>query len=208
MLKKVKVLLFLVSLSISLCLMSNTYSRYVADATGNVEASFAKWEILVNTNDVTDGTASTIDFTPTIEENSNVANGKVAPSSTGYFDIDINPTNVDVSFTYSIALSIDTSVVTDLKINKYAILPSNYVEGNEITFVDLIGTNINNTITYDNENPDFTGFTPFTIRIYFEWFEGVDETMDDTADTTVGNTAAIENTSFTISSTITFEQVI
>lgn len=207
MLKKIKVILFLASFSITLCLMSNTYSRYVADTTGNVNVSFAKWQLLINTVDITKGTTSSINFTPVIEDNNNVASGKIAPSSTGYFDVSIDPTNVDVSFSYDIELSIDTSVVSDLKINKYAILPSNYVEGSEITYIDLIGTNINNTLIYNNEDPSFNGFDAFTIRIYFEWYDGADEALDDMADTAIGSTVTDE-TSFTINSTIKFEQVI
>ena len=49
---KFKILAVLVSLSLTLCFMSNTYSRYVANTTGNVEVRFARWQILVNENDI------------------------------------------------------------------------------------------------------------------------------------------------------------
>ena len=81
MLKKAKVLTALVSLSICLCLMSSTYSRYVADTTGNIEALFAKWQILVSNTDITNNTSSTITFEPVIEENDYIASNVVAPSS-------------------------------------------------------------------------------------------------------------------------------
>ena len=49
-----------------------------------------------------------------------------------------------------------------------------------------------------------------TLRIYFQWFEGqtdtLSETMDDTADTNVGYTAATEDTTFVINANINFEQ--
>ena len=44
MLKKIKVLILIASLAITLSLMSNTYSRYVASSNGNVEIEFAKWQ--------------------------------------------------------------------------------------------------------------------------------------------------------------------
>ena len=104
--KKFMILLILVSTSLTLGLMSNTYSRYVADTDSNVILQLAKWQILVNENDITNNTTSSINLTPVIEENENVTNNTIAPSSKGYFDIDIDPTNVDVSFNYSISLNV------------------------------------------------------------------------------------------------------
>ena len=89
--KKFKILLALMSLSLTLGLMSNTYSRYVAGTSGNIEVKFTKWQILVNSNDITNENTTSIELTPVIEENTNVAKNTIAPSSKGYFDIDIDP---------------------------------------------------------------------------------------------------------------------
>ena len=53
MIKKLKVLMVLVSLSLTLGLMSHTYSRYIADATSDIKIQFSKWEIKINNNDIT-----------------------------------------------------------------------------------------------------------------------------------------------------------
>ena len=84
MLRKFKVLFVIASLAITLSLMSNTYSRYVASSEGNLQIEFAKWQLLVNELDITNETNTSIAFEPTIEKNVNVAENKVAPSSTGY----------------------------------------------------------------------------------------------------------------------------
>ena len=47
-----------------------------------------------------------------------------------------------------------------------------------------------------------------TIRIYFQWFEGENESMNDIADTNAGYKAAEEGTTFTINANINFEQFI
>jgi hypothetical protein len=205
MLKKFKVLIVIASLAITLSLMSNTYSRYVASSEGNVEIEFAKWQLLVNTVDVTSSSTSNISFEPVIETNVNIAKNKVAPSSTGYFDIEIDPTNVDVSFKYTIDLNIDSEKVPDLMITKYAVLPDNYIEGNALNFSNLVEGKISNVMNYSED-----GFKKFTLRIYFQWFEGqtetMNETMDDVADTNVGYAAATENTTFAINANINFEQ--
>ena len=203
MLKKFKVLIVIASLAITLSLMSNTYSRYIASSDGNVEIEFAKWQLLVNNTDITTNSSSNISFEPTIESNANVANNKVAPSSTGYFDVEIDPTNVDVSFKYTINLDIQNENIPDLLITKYAIIPNDYLEGDSLKFENISDNLITNTLTY-NQNT----FEKFTIRIYFQWIEGENESMNDTDDTIIGNNAAIEDSTFTINANIQFEQII
>ena len=220
MLKKFRVLLVIASLVVTFCVMSNTYSRYVASSEGNVAMEFARWQLLVNKADITNNTTSNFDLKPIILENVNVANNKVAPSSEGYFDIEINPKNVDVSFEYTIDLSM-TDTVDDLMITRYAFLPENYVEEDNLEYVYLNGVNtsITETIEYGNEdsmkeekivNEDgeeitVKYFKPIKIRVFFEWIEGtveytneatgiientIVETMNDEKDTEVGINAA------------------
>lgn len=205
MFKKFKVLIVIASLAITLSLMSNTYSRYVASSQGNVEIEFAKWQLLVNNTDITNGANSNITFTPTIDTNNdNVAKNKIAPASTGYFDIEIDPTNVDVSFNYTIKLGIQNNEnIPDLVITKYAIVPEGYLEGDKLTEVTITDGIISNAMNYQTN-----GFNKFTIRIFFQWFDGIGESMDNAADTNIGNTAATENTTFTINANIEFEQII
>ena len=200
MLKKFKLLLVIASLATTLSLMSNTYSRYVASSTGNVDVEFAKWQILVNENDISTNNSSSITFEPTIESNANVAENKMAPSSTGYFDIEIDPTNVDVSFKYNIDLNIENENIPDLIITKYTIIPESYTDKDVLVYNYLENNKLENTLSYDKTNP----FEKFTIRVYFQWYEGSNEIMDDSMDTEIANT----NTTFKINASINFEQVI
>lgn len=205
--KRICFMLLLMSCSLCLCFMSSTYSRYVAGTTGNIDILFAKWQILINTQDITDQNTSNISITPTIEPNENVKENTVAPTSKGYFDIDIDPTNVDVSFRYTINLEIDNEDIPDLMITKYTILPNDYQEGDTIEYTTLQENTITNEIIYDNQTENFN-FDPFTIRIYFEWYEGEDELMDDEADTQIGEASSNDELSFTINANISFEQII
>lgn len=209
--KRICFVLLLMSCSLCLCFMSSTYSRYVAGTTGNIDILFAKWQILVNNEDITDANVSSITITPTIEEDENVKADTIAPTSKGYFDIDVNPSNVDVSFRYTIDLDIDNEDIPDLMITKYAILPSDYEEGDTIEYTTLQEPTITDDLLYDNETENFA-FDSFTIRIYFEWYEGEDELMNDEADTVFGIAAAEaaeneEDLSFTITASMTFEQI-
>lgn len=204
MARKFRILLVFIALSLSLCIMSNTYSRYVASATGDLEVAVAKWQILLNNNDITNNTSSTITLTPVVETNANVADNKIAPSSKGYFDIVVNPTNVDVSFDYSIGLSITNTDMPDVMISKYAIMDSTYKDGDELTYTTISNGVITGSSTYDKTK----AYTPFTVRVYFEWYEGTDEKMDDATDTTAGSNAATANTAFTVTANIAFTQKI
>ena len=198
---KFKILLVISSLALTLSLMSNTYSRYVADVDSNIDLLFAKWQILVNENDITNNTTTSINITPVMEENVNVAENTVAPSSKGYFDIDIDPSNAGVSFDYSINLNIEDENIPDLMISKYAVLDKDYNEGDQITTTTILNNTIDGTVDYNA-----TAHEPFTVRVFFEWYEGVDEKMDDEADTNIGYEAALNNKSLLVNASISFNQ--
>ncbi len=200
---KFKILLVISSLALTLSLMSNTYSRYVADVDSNIDLLFAKWQILVNENDITNNTTTSINITPVMEENVNVAENTVAPSSKGYFDIDIDPSNAGVSFDYSINLNIEDENMPDLMISKYAVLDKDYNEGDQITTTTILNNTIDGTVDYNA-----TTHEPFTVRVFFEWYEGVDEKMDDEADTNIGYEAALNNKSLLVNASISFNQKI
>ena len=200
---KFKILLVISSLALTLSLMSNTYSRYVADVDSNIDLLFAKWQILVNENDITNNTTTSINITPVMEENVNVAENTVAPSSKGYFDIDIDPSNAGVSFDYSINLNVEDENMPDLMISKYAVLDKDYNEGDQITTTTILNNTIDGTVDYNA-----TAHEPFTIRVFFEWYEGVGEKMDDEADTNIGYEAALNNKSLVVNASISFNQKI
>ena len=199
---KFKILMVISSLALTLSLMSNTYSRYVADVDGDIELLFAKWQILVNDSDITNNTTTSINITPVMEENVNVADNTIAPSSKGYFDIEVDPSNVGVSFNYNITLDVVNENLPDLIISKYAILDSDYIEGDQITTTTILNNIINGTVDYTDT------LKPFKIRVYFEWYEGADEVMDDTTDTNIGYEATLNDTSLLVNATISFEQKI
>lgn len=67
MLKKFKIVLFLFLLLVFVLDVTTTYSKYTSEAIGEVKTNIAKWQILVNDNDITSNYTSTIDFTPVIE---------------------------------------------------------------------------------------------------------------------------------------------
>lgn len=202
--KKVKVLVLLLAITVGVGITSNTYSRYVVDATGNIDIMFANWQIFVNQTDITANSETSITFEPIMHENEHVANNVMAPTSEGHFDINIDPTNVDVSFKYLINFVKANENMPDVKIKEYAIVPKDYQEGNTLEFTPVTGDEIVAEKILDKSKP----FEPFTIRVVFEWFDGEGELMNDEADTALGLQAATEDVSFKVNATIKFEQIL
>ena len=203
---KIRLLLFVLFLSLFLVAAKSTYARYATSTTGEANLNMAQWQISVNNQNITENYNTQLSFTPVIEENENVKSGTVAPGSTGYFDIQINPEKVDVSFSYNIMLQLpEDSVVSDLKITHYAIIPSEQ-DDNSIQKIPYTGSSIENVLKYDNQTSNFK-FSPFTVRVYFEWYDGQDNLMDDAADTEVSQKVNnSEDVDFNILASLSFKQ--
>ena len=213
---RIKILSVFIPLCLLLCFMSNTYSRYVADTTGNLKMSFAQWQILVNNDDITNSSSSSINLKPVIDKNKYVEDNKIAPSSTGYFDISIDPSNVDVAFNYSITLDVVNENIPDLIITKYAILDKDYNEDDTINYENINNNLIQGSLDFDNvatssdeiatdtDEIKEHSFEPFIVRICFEWYEGENEKMDDEDDTLVVNND--EASDLEINAVVKFEQ--
>jgi hypothetical protein len=171
--KKLKIIISCISLIICLSLIKSTYSKYLTEANGQANITVAKWKILVNNQDVIKNSNFTSTITPTFEGNSNIKDGVIAPQAEGYFDLIIDPTNTDVSFSYEITTSIsEESSVQDLIITGYQIDDGDTLEFTEENI-------IKDTILYSENR------TTKKIRIYIKWEDGESETMDNQEDTSV-----------------------
>lgn len=204
---KIRIILFLIALIALIFNINTTYARYAAATTGSLTTDFAGWQIAVNNSDITSASVSSLTFTPVIEANANVAAGKMAPGSSGYFDIGIDSSNVDVSYTYSITLSMpNTNDVTDINITDYAIITQTDINnGNPIVKNTYSSNTITNNNLYNNNVSNFE-FEYFIIRVYFTW-DDTNGSMNDASDTTIGYAAA-NNTAidFQINASISFRQ--
>ena len=89
----------------------------------------------------------------------------------------------------------------DLMISKYAILDKDYAEGDVLNYNNITSNKITNEMLYDNTNENFK-FDKFTIRVFFEWYDGNDEKMTDDDDVIASN----NNETFNINANIKFSQ--
>lgn len=179
-------------LSFILCIffIQESYAKYLTATSENATMNVARWRILVNNKDIREGSTTNAIITPVFEGNEHIANGIIAPTSEGYFDLVIDATEADVSFKYSINFSVNNnSSVTDLIATKYSI------NNGEFIYLDRDNQSISNQVLQVNNT------SPINIRVYVLWDDGENSTMDNVADTEAtknGKTAKMDvNLSFT-----------
>ena len=144
--RKVKFLIAFIALFVCITQIQQTFAKYVESKEGDANFTVAKWKILVNQQDITETATISSLINPVYLENENIKDGVIAPSSEGYFDLEIDASNVDVSFQYIISIAnSENSSVSDLKITGYSLNES------AIILVDDLN-NITDTIRYTDPN--------------------------------------------------------
>lgn len=168
------ILIFIIGVTLSFAfLFQSSYAKYKKQISGDVKFSIAEWNIYLNNENITGKDSLENNLIPIYDKNDYIKENAIAPGSTGYVDLNIDATNVDVTFAYSIETSIpDESVVKDLKITHYQIAPENETS-TKIVYdgtTPITGTILHNTPTT-------------TIRLFIIWDDSETNTMDNTTDT-------------------------
>ena len=85
-------------------LISSTYARYSTVGKANGEVDIAKWSVVMTADDGTKLNSTTQDITFTVQSNTEVVPGKIAPAVTAKAEIelDLKGTEVSVDFTPTI----------------------------------------------------------------------------------------------------------
>ncbi len=188
--RRKKILLFSALFFLVVCFyfMQETYAKYITTSEGKINAKIARWNIKVNETDIKNNASLAQDIIPTFEKSENIAENVIAPTIKGYFDLNIDASAVDVSFTYNILIE-ENDLISDFIITGYQI--------GDNPIVNLTDTTeITNDILLDDTN------RLQTIRIYFEWYDEDDNKMDNNADTVV----TIDNDNLTLNVKLSFTQ--
>lgn len=194
-LAKFMALVLLVTL-LAVILVSGTYAKYTTSATGSDSAAVARWNITLNGEDISKGTQKTfklglfdtINDTDFTSEDSDVTAGKIAPGTTGKFEIAKLINNSDVNAQYKITYSIDNNnIPLEFSKDKNA-ADSEWKSLSEFSMNDFVA------LAKDSTEGVSTG------TIYWRWKF---ERNDDSADTDFG----INTPKVVVTATITVEQV-
>ena len=195
-LAKFMALVLLVTL-LAVILVSGTYAKYTTAVSAKDTATVARWNITLNGEDISKGTQKTLklglfdtindtDFT---SEDSDVTAGKIAPGTTGKFEIAKLINNSDVNAQYKITYSIDNNNNIPLEFSKdQNAADSEWKSLSEFSMNDFVA------LAKDSTEGVSTG------TIYWRWKF---ERNDDSADTDFG----INTPKVVVTATITVEQV-
>ncbi|MDD3453835.1 MAG: hypothetical protein PHN42_06155 [Bacilli bacterium] len=167
-----------------------TYSKYKDQVNGTTNIKIASWNIIVNSESIAGKNSLASDIEPVFTGNEYVSEGVLAPGVSGYYDITIDATNVDVSFSYSITCSNSVeSTIDDLIITDYIVNPD----------VNSTTTSYTGPITGTASYNDI-----IKIRVYIKWNDDELASMNNLADT---DAILDANAKALITNVITFNQI-
>lgn len=170
--RKIVLALAIISLIFSIVTIKETYAKYKSSAAGTSSFSIARWKIVINNESILTNTSITNTITPILSGNEHVKDGVIAPRSEGYFDLIIDTTNVDVSYTYTINTNVsENSSVKDLLVTGYSI------NGNPKITISENNSTITNTVLQTSN------LKIINLRIYITWDDSEKQTMDNAEDT-------------------------
>lgn len=174
LLKKYILLLALVSAIISLFAIINTFAKYATSAKEMTDIPIARWNIKVNDTSIKNGDSLTNVITPVFPGSEHIAEGIIAPTAEGYFDLNLDCSDADVSFSYNINITPnENSSVSDIITTGYSI------DNGDIMQFEDVQNSITDDIYYSS------GITNRMIRVYIKWNDDSQtENMDNESDTT------------------------
>jgi len=135
-----------------------TYGLFESNRTDTSSMEIAKWKVKVNDDILNGSTSSFVIDRVTWSTNANVKEGKAAPGTSGYFEIEIDPNETDTSIRYDITFDLSVFDGTAFSIDR--------VE--EVDDKEIIRTGEN---TYSNIIPleKIRQNETNTIRVYVTW---------------------------------------
>ena len=124
-----------------------SYAKYKKNINGSMVMNMAKWQILVNNEDIKNKTTLTNNLTPVFNGTQYIESGIIAPGASGYFDIEIDPNDTDVAFSYEISIT-ENSTYPDIKLDGYEINPGNTPNKSPLVICSGQDSNILNSSSF------------------------------------------------------------
>lgn len=171
--KKFLLLLIGICICVLLFFIVQIYAKYITSTEGNTSLTIANWNILVNNMSIMGDSDISSSIVPVFPGTEHIASGIIAPTAEGYFDLNLDFTDVDVSFQYDISVSTDeSSSVQDLVAIGYSL-----DDGEKIIF-----ENYNDPISEIIELS--SDLETRKVRVYIMWNDDeTSQSMTNDADT-------------------------
>ena len=203
---KILQILCLISLLITFVSIQRTYARYFEKVDTTYDTHIKRWLIRINEHNIHEETSLTEIVQPVIVDAENMNNNStLVPGRTGYFDMVIDYSFVDLAFEYDFSIEqLNTKKLDDFEIYGYEIVDgdkSTITETKEIKGIIDPTTEVNSNNEKKRE-----------IKVLFRWNDGTGSTMNNKADTQFkgeANTNAQDlHTTLNYRATMNFKQYI
>lgn len=169
-------ILCIISLLITIVLIQRTYARYYEKVDTIYKTDIKRWLIKVNGKDIKEESTLSSVMQPVLVDDENMNNNLLIPGRTGYFEMELDYTYVDLAFEYEFTIEqLNTQKLADFKIYGYEI-----IDGDESTLTE---TNTIKGIIDPDLDLNTAGERKREIRVLFRWNDGEGSTMDNKADT-------------------------
>lgn len=205
--KTKRVILVVVMLVCLIALIGGTYSRYTSTGSANVTAKIAKWKVKLGTQDIsTESKTINVDFN--YDTNEYVKTGKIAPGSSGYFEVELDPTGSEVAIDYLFTIdktNIANSLITG-STSKIEVTGATYsIVGSEVSgTADVVN---GNTVTFTEPLADVLAGRKATVRVLINWDNASDANNNsDTAEGLASYAAGQNGKTVTIPVSVTARQ--
>jgi hypothetical protein len=168
--KRIGLIILLLVFGLTAGYVANTYAKYTAQVSGSGTATVAKWAFASDNA----STNFTINLDGTIDA-STLMNDRIAPGTSGSFDIALSNANSEVGVEFTISFSNAQNV------------PSNLVFKQGGSVVDITTQTITGKIA--------AGDT-LTVPVTWEWpyYTSAADDVEDTTDGVAGNTMTVNTT--------------
>lgn len=185
---KRKLIIFLLILSLCMFIFSiiSTYARYSSEHEEITSINLTEWKFFINNSDIANNSNFTASIVPIFEENPHIEKGIIAPNSTGYFDIELDCSNTNLSFSYSIDINNTNSYIQDFIITGYS--------KNNGEIVEITDNFITEEILYSDD------IDSIFYRFYIKWNDSENNITNNLQDTqlSVNNAIGVINVNVSI----------
>ncbi len=96
-----RAIFIVIALLLVVYLLSSTYARYSTEGKAEGKVDVAKWNVVMKSDDDTTLTSTTQDITFTVQSNTEVVPGKIAPNVTAKAEIELDLTGTEVSVDFT-----------------------------------------------------------------------------------------------------------
>ena len=175
-----------------------TYARYFEKVDTTYQTHIKRWLIKINDLNIHEAKSLSEVVQPVLVENENMNNNTLVPGRTGYFDMMIDYTYVDLAFKYEFSIEqLNETQLKDFEIYGYEI-----VDGDKSTVTE---TKQIKGVIDPNKDLNSANEKKRDIRILFRWNDGDGSIMDNKLDTQYRSE---ENEALNYRATLKFTQYI